>query len=567
MLLAMYFYITGILRSRWSVLLPSPRSPTVRFESSKARHFFLPASDNNLVTMTGRPLEPLLIVFMLSVYIPTSRAWASRIRFAPRAPQARISRLFSSPDASTSTTLKEQEYSVPRKFVPYPFSYREEKTLRVSSLTNRGLGVCRTTIDASLDEIHDDEKHHESSKREWVVFVPSVIPGELVHVRIYRNFKNYSEADLLQVIEPSPDRQEPRCSLSDTCGGCQYQHMGIEAQREWKTRHTQEVLERVGGFEHVDVTPTVGSPEIFHYRSKLTPHYDRPRKLSDTSDSYEIERIGFKQSTNRRLVDVPYCPIATEAINEELAKLRETKRLEARNGLLRRPNRGATLLLRDVDEGVCLDPNQQVTTTVSGIKFQFLAGNFFQNNPYMLPIMVEHVVNAATKPSRTDGTVMTHLIDCYCGSGLFCLTAAASFEVCVGIEVNERAVVEASDNARLNGIENCAFVAASAEAIFGSNEPVSLPSLDKPCLVHNFPRDTTVVVVDPPRKGCSEEFLSQLYEFGPQRVIYMSCDPATQARDARGIVDHGYEMTSIQPFDLFPQTRHIESLIIFERQT
>jgi 23S rRNA (uracil1939-C5)-methyltransferase/tRNA (uracil-5-)-methyltransferase len=508
---------------------------------------------------------------MLPLYIHTSRAWTLRIRFAPRAPQARISRRFFSSDSTdsthstiTSTTWNEQEYTVPRKFVPHPFSYREEKTLRVSSLTNLGFGVCRTTIDAPSD-MSNDENDTPSSKREWVVFVPNVIPGELVHVRIYRNFKNYSEADLLQVVEPSPDRQEPRCNLSGTCGGCQYQHMHINAQREWKTQHVQEVLERVGGFEHVDVTPTVGSPEIFHYRSKLTPHYDRPRKLSD--DSYEIEVIGFKQKSSRQLVDVPYCPIATEAINEELAKLRDAKRLEALNGSLRRPKRGATLLLRDVEEGVCLDPNQQVTTTVSGIKFQFLAGNFFQNNPYMLPIMVDHVVDAATKPSRRDGTAMTHLIDCYCGSGLFCLTAAVSFDVCVGIEVNERAVAEASDNARLNDIKNCAFVAASAEAIFESIQPVSLPSLEKSCLVNDFPRDRTVVVVDPPRKGCSEEFLSQLYEFGPQRVVYMSCDPATQARDARGIVDNGYDMTSIQPFDLFPQTRHIESLIIFERQT
>jgi 23S rRNA (uracil1939-C5)-methyltransferase/tRNA (uracil-5-)-methyltransferase len=200
----------------------------------------------------------------------------------------------------------------------------------------------------------------------------------------------------------------------------------------------------------------------------------------------------------------------------------------------------------------------------------------------MLPVMVKYVVEAAVK-GNAKNEKMTHLIDCYCGSGLFCLSSAASFEQCVGIEVNAKAVEEATANAELNGIENCAFVAASAEAIFESTTPIKGLVLAEddtdeadvsieaktaslsPSLVQDFPRDTTVVVCDPPRKGCSEEFLEQLYNFGPQRVVYMSCDAATQARDARGIVDAGYTITSVQPFDLFPQTRHIECLMIFER--
>jgi tRNA (uracil-5-)-methyltransferase len=152
----------------------------------------------------------------------------------------------------------------------------------------------------------------------------------------------------------------------------------------------------------------------------------------------------------------------------------------------------------------------------------------------------------------------------------------------VGIEINNKAIDEATANAQLNGIENCAFIAASAEAIFESDADVRLPSQDKEMnggddssdqegelgmaqKVRNFPRGQTVVVLDPPRKGCSEEFLEQLYAFGPQRIVYMSCDPATQARDSRGIVDHGYKVVSVQPFDLFPQTRHIECLMVFEK--
>jgi 23S rRNA (uracil1939-C5)-methyltransferase/tRNA (uracil-5-)-methyltransferase len=401
--------------------------------------------------------------------------------------------------------------------------------------------------------------------------VPNVIPGELVRLRIYRNFKNFSEADLVEVVEKSKDRIEPTCSLSQVCGGCQYQHISIDKQREWKTHHVQEVLTKVGGFSHPNnVAPTIGTEHIFHYRSKITPHYDQPRKIAD--NVYEIGAIGFQEQSSRRLVNVTYCPIATKEMNEKLFLMIQELRQDALEGRLKRPKTGSTLLLRQAaahDGGggvvVVTDPNERVTTYVSGIQFRFLAGNFFQNNPHMLPIMVDHVVTAATKPGR-NGTKMTHLIDCYCGSGLFCLTAASSFQVLVGIEVVDKAVEEARENAALNEIQNCAFVAASAEAIFEAKEPVLLPSLQREaCLVRDFPRDETVVVVDPPRKGCSSEFLNQLYNFGPQRIVYMSCDPATQARDAKGIVEHGYEMTSIQPFDLFPQTRHIECLIVFER--
>ena len=146
---------------------------------------------------------------------------------------------------------------------------------------------------------------------------------------------------------------------------------------------------------------------------------------------------------------------------------------------------------------------------------------------------------------------MTHLADCYCGSGLFALSAAAQFEKVVGIEINDKAIAEATVNANANNITNCEFLAASAENIFD--------------VIPNFPRASSVVVVDPPRKGCSEEFLQQLYDFGPARVVYMSCDPTTQARDAAGLVEHGYKITSLLPFDLFPQTRHIESLMILDK--
>lgn len=454
--------------------------------------------------------------------------------------------------------------------------------MRIESLTNLGFGIARVEVD---ENSHKDTGARKATsindnERKWVIFIPNVIPDELVKVSVYRNYASYSDADLLEIIEPSPDRIEPQCSLATICGGCQYQHITIDRQRQMKTAQVQELFERLGGFdtnEFPSVLDTLGTKEVFEYRSKITPHYEAPLRKKEwkralqqhgeaASKVCEIGSIGFKEKASRRLVDVPHCHIATPAINDALTQIRKDKREEARQGLLKKPTKGATLLLRDSDGVVETDHNVYVNTTVKDLVFRFQAGNFFQNNPYMLPKMVDLVVDAATKVSPY-GKEMTHLIDCYCGSGLFAIGSSSSFDVCVGIEVNEKAVEEARENAALNGIVNCNFVSASAEAIFHSKDPVRIidDGNEKDLLVGDFPRESTVVVVDPPRKGCSEEFLEQLDEYKPARVVYMSCDPATQARDAKFLVSYGYEIVSIQPFDLFPQTRHIECLAVFER--
>jgi tRNA/tmRNA/rRNA uracil-C5-methylase (TrmA/RlmC/RlmD family) len=463
-------------------------------------------------------------------------------------------------------------------------------------LTNMGWGIGRVPLDptrlgeggGSEKGDDDDDQQAEADERLWVVMVPHVVVDELVRVRIFRNQRQYSEADLIEVLEPSPHRVEPKCALAGTCGGCQYQHMSIEAQRDWKTKHVEEVLlqQQIEGYttaEELKILPTLGTDEIFHYRSKITPHYNAPRETG--VDTYELEAIGFQQSSNRNLVDVPECPIATVPINEKYKLVREELYEKTKDGALNQKKKkkgrgsrggalGATLLFRHADDDpetgetvVVTDHNQYMTTMVKDLKFRYLAGNFFQNNNFVLPLMVDSVLEAATRPTAS-GEAPSFLIDCYCGSGLFAVSAASKFQLCVGIEVNERAVGEATANAELNGISNCQFVAASAEAIFKSPPKLQqVEGLDDEQEVKDFPRDKTVVVLDPPRKGCSEEFLEQLYEYSPQRIIYMSCGPATQARDAKGIVEvGGYEIVSTQPFDLFPQTKHIECLMIFEKK-
>jgi 23S rRNA (uracil1939-C5)-methyltransferase/tRNA (uracil-5-)-methyltransferase len=493
---------------------------------------------------------------------------------------------------STTESINGRAWTtIPPKFVPTPFPYHHEVIVRIESpLSDMGWGTGKLVKDHAAVSDKDDEILAKTSD-DWEVRVPLVLPGELVKVRIFKNFDKHSEADLVEVIEPSEERIQPTCPLAGTCGGCQFQHMKIERQREWKTDFVRRNLlsQAIEGYTSLDAIneklhPTVGTDEIYHYRNKLTPHYQAPVKMGD--NEYELQAIGFQQMFSRKLVDVEDCPIATPAINAKYKETRQSLQEQAKQGLLNnkkksRKNRrskkvdvGATLLFRQADDDengnpvVVTDYTEYMTTTVKGVIFRYQAGNFFQNNDFVVPLMVDGVLDAAIKPvAGTESTKPpSYFIDCYCGSGLFALSASSKFKLCVGIEVNKKAAEEATYNAELNKIKNCQFVAASAEALFTSPPALTIAGFEDQ-KIQDFPREETVVILDPPRKGCSGSFLEQLYKYSPQRIVYMSCGPTTQARDAKGIVEvGGYDIVSVQPFDLFPQTKHVENLMVFEKR-
>ena len=186
--------------------------------------------------------------------------------------------------------------TIPKGFHPEPFSYHQELELDIDALSNAGDGIGR--VDG------------------WVVFVPFALPGDRVKARVWRNDRNYSSADLVEVINPSPDRVEPGCRLFGTCGGCQYQHFSYDRQLLWKTRQVADLLRLQAGLE-LPVNPAVASPRQYHYRSKITPHFDKPKEGGKPA-------IGFLKAGSRRdVVDVPQCPIAMEYINEALPLARK----------------------------------------------------------------------------------------------------------------------------------------------------------------------------------------------------------------------------------------------------
>lgn len=394
-----------------------------------------------------------------------------------------------------------------------PLSYHQEVELYIERLTNLGQGVGR----------------HEG----FVVMVPGVIPGERVRAQVYRCFASYAVADLLEVLEASADRIKPRCELFGACGGCQYQMMRYEAQLDWKREHVEDCLRglRKQGYVFDPVEPTQASPESFGYRSKLTPHYGRLQAGNPEG------KIGFlRVGSTRMLVDVPQCPIARPKINVALPALREHLRASG-------TRRGGTLLLRESLKGVETQPKAIVQERVGNFEFSYQAGDFFQNNPHILPKLVEYVVQAV-KEAQT-----SYLIDAYCGSGLFAISCAPHVSHCLGIEISETAIRFAQQNAQTNKQHHCRFIAGRAEAIF---KHVSCEGSE------------ATLIIDPPRKGCDEAFLEQLFALRPKRLVYVSCDPATQARDLQACLAQDYHLTRVRPFDLFPQTRHVESVAILD---
>jgi len=391
-----------------------------------------------------------------------------------------------------------------------------------------------TDVDiTALDDLGRGVGHAEG----LMVRVPFTLPGERVRVRVWKKdpARLEADADLLEVLAPSPARVAPGCSLFGACGGCQFQHADYPAQLEWKAGLVRRHLGAAG--LELNVAACAPSPRTYGYRSKITPHHEPPRP--DRPLTIGFLRIGRRHD----VVDVERCPLATDGINAALPGLRAEITVAAAGR-----RRGASFLLREAASGVTTDPDARVTERVGAVSLEFFAREFFQNNPFLLPRMVDFVVDSAA------ATGATRLVDTYSGSGLFALAAAARFQDVVGVEVSAGAVVAARDNAARNGLDHVRFVQANSARIFGSLSPEATAAAGE-----------TAVIVDPPRKGCDEAFLAQLIAFGPRVIVYVSCNPESLARDLARLLPAGFQATAIQPFDMFPQTRHVECVAVLRR--
>ena len=364
------------------------------------------------------------------------------------------------------------------------------------------------------------------------VHVPFTMPGDRVRARVWRREPDRTLADLVDIVHPAPDRVPAACPLFGTCGGCQVQHLPYDRQVAWKARVVRELLAPLGLGDRV--RPCIPSPRALGYRSKITPHHERPR-------AGEPLAIGFLRGGRRHdVVDVAHCPLATDAVNQALPALRAEIAAAAPGA-----RRGATYLIRQTSSGVTTDPDARVTEQIGELRLDFFAREFFQNNPFLVPSLVAFVVDGAARDAAPV------LVDAYSGSGLFALAAARRFREVIGVEVSSGAVDAARSNAATNRIPNARFVAADASRIFASVGRAG---------------HETAVIVDPPRKGCDDAFVAQLIAFFPRTLVYVSCNPEALARDLRRLTASGFGVEVVQPFDMFPQTRHVECVSVMSRE-
>ncbi|PIA16612.1 SAM-dependent methyltransferase [Coemansia reversa NRRL 1564] len=408
--------------------------------------------------------------------------------------------------------------------------------------------------------------------RPWVFAVPFTLGGERARVRSVRHEWGYTQADLLGIGEQSPLRVEAPCKYYGECSGCQLQHLGYEDQLRFKHRVVQRAFTHANPlFAGLTVLPVVHSPLRLGYRTKLTPHFD-VHKHNQLSEQVPI---GFTRSGQRRVLDIEDCIIGTDAVRHGFADARKEARTKMSSF-----KRGATLLVRETnvtrEDGVdiatvpaseltktyTLDPKSWVTDIVGDLKFRYPASSFFQNNASILPAFTGYVRDELKKWSRmlsvSDSSAggLRTLIDAYCGSGLFGIACHMGFERVLGIEISRESISCADYNANINDVKNAEFILGDASKIF---ERVGASS------------DRTAVIIDPPRKGSSPDFLDQLISYGPRVIVYIACGVPAQARDIQHMYSRAkpeavYRIEGVQPFDLFPQTFHVENIVTLVRE-
>lgn len=340
---------------------------------------------------------------------------------------------------------------------------------------------------------------------QFVVFVPFVISGELVEVEVTEVKRRYARAKLLKVIEASSQRVLPPCPYFGACGGCQYEHIDYPAQLELKRKQITDIFVRIGKFPSSVIAPVTPCPQPYGYRNRvmIRSQWNKFRKALD---------IGFLRHDSGLVVDIDDCKISEPAINEQIRHVRAHPP----------PKGGLKVVLRLAPEGWEVPPD-----------------SFFQNNFFLLPELVK------TVRQMVSGGGARLLVDAYCGVGFFALELADLVERFVGIELDKHAIKAARANAVAKQRTNGEFIAGTTEE--------QLPRvLDRAA-------GGVSVILDPPRTGCLPEVLELLRRTQPSQVIYVSCHPATLARDLNILCAADvFELKQVIPLDMFPQTQHVE---------
>ena len=421
----------------------------------------------------------------------------------------------------------------------------------------------------------------------YAVFVPGAVPDDELEIALVQKKKNYAIGKIMRILKPSPDRTTPKCPLFNQCGGCQWQHIDYPAQLKYKKQLVADSLERIGKITGMNIADTIGMDDPWHYRNKVQypVAFERGEAI-----------IGYYQERTHHVINIEECPVA----HPDLTRLMNSVRKIIRKYRIRVYNEGAgrgllrhligrigfatnEMLLglvingaeipdagRMTEEltqlcgarlvGILQNINRDQTNVILGAKseilfgdpqfieqlgalrFKIALGSFFQINPVQTVKLYNKIIELAELSGKEI------VVDAYAGVGPIALWIAPHVRKIIGIEENTLAVADAKDNARLNKLKSIEFIEGRVEAV--------LPKIEKP----------DVLILDPPRSGCSASVSEAILQISPKKIIYVSCDATTLARDLRIFLDGGYKLEIIQPIDMFPHTYHVETIVRLGKQ-
>ena len=428
------------------------------------------------------------------------------------------------------------------------------------------------TIEVKIVDLsHEGEGIGKSNDFTW--FIKDTVPGDVVEASVMKVKKTYGYARLQKIITPSPERVKPLCPIARACGGCSLQDMNYEAQLEFKKNKVKNNLERIGGFRFdsedtgVEFSDTIGMDDPWRYRNKAQYPIGLDRDGNVIAGYYAVHshniigcedcRIGIKE--NKEIIECikkQYDPSMRHILIRKGFKTGQIMVCVVASKIIRvamPPELGITTTVLNIndkdtnvilgDKTIVLDGPGYIEDYIGNLKFRISAQSFFQVNP----IQVEKLYGKAVEFAGLTGRETVW--DLYCGIGTITLSLAEKAKTVYGVEVVEPAIRDAEENAVLNGISNAGFYVGKAE------EVILRDDFKKP----------DVVVVDPPRKGCDEVCLDTILKMKPDRIVYVSCDSATLARDLKILCDGGYELKKVQPVDMFPHTVHVECVCLLTR--
>ncbi len=452
-----------------------------------------------------------------------------------------------------------------------------------------------------------------------VVFVDGAVAGDVVRARVVRTKKKHVEARVLEVVTPSPQRTESKCKHFGTCGGCKWQHVQYSSQLEFKRQHVIDALERIGGFKGVEVLPTLASTEEYYYRNKLEFSFGTDRWLTHAeNDARTAERLetdapapapkkddfvlGFHAPQRYdKIIDIEECHLQSTLSVDILRAVRafgidngiaayssETQTGYFRNLVIREGKRTGDVMVNVVtyedDPAVMRRLTEmlvaafpRITTVVNNVTsrksqvatgetekayfgtgviteqlgthtFEISANSFFQTNS----LQAERLYTVAREYGGLAADDVVY--DLYCGTGSISLFIADAVKQVVGIELVESSIANANMNAAFNNITNCEFITGDLKDL-----------LTKDTAWRERCAHPNVLIIDPPRSGMHPKAVAELGQMKIPRIVYVSCNPATLARDLGMLVPYGYEIEQVQPVDMFPHTYHIECVAKLKR--